>query len=299
MNFESLIKVIEDEVNMNDYNSDIILTNTNTGKKLIIPKTTVNPEVVKPINFFDIPLDIRTMIYDRVRNLKKYDNYISYDKFLKLAQVSIEFHLRKKPMENVNFIDSDDEETEVITTEDTREKANENLIYLTQKIIKDREEIKEKITERIITTRYPNTRNKNEITKIITFNFCLDIRNRKIDHIITNDILRNEYNLLKFDYDNYEIIEDNRFAINSNYRIINYNLDIDYLQLYKKEFGEDEKLKKIMNDYKIEFDEYSRIHTMYMGERTERHLQHERKIFYNLEYKKMFFDKIYLIYLRN
>ena len=249
MNFEELMKVIEDEVNTINYNSDIILINTNTNKKLIIPKQTP-----KPINFFDIPLDIRQIIYNKVKVLK-FDELSSYNE----AKVEISFKLRRKQMENVNFINDDNDNDKIpekklsyyereIERENSQKKQKEFL----KNIADNSGNIREKIIYRDITSRNIN---KDIFYKIVIFKFIYNEKNKKIDHIITKDILQNEYLLLKYQYNNHEIIEDDRNKINNNYRV-SKKYEIDYRNFLDKN---DEKFIKINSDYEKENNEISDI----------------------------------------
>lgn len=292
MSFESLMKVIEDEINKIDYNSDIILTNTTTGKKLIIPKNTP-----KPTNFFNIPYDIRSIIYNKVRDLKRFYNYKLLDKgYLHIGEFITSYRLKLKK-EYINFIDSDDEEEKqnIYDIYNKNDEINKNIEKLKNKIIENNKNFlsfKSNIIERREETKYySSSRKKIIITYKIFYNRRIEDITNFIDNLNLN-ILENDDEYLKIKYNNYDILETERYTFKS---VENFKDRINYLELYKKEFGEDDKIKKIMNDYKIEFDEYSRIHTEYMGERNDIYIQQQRENYYYDEYKKMFFDKVKLI----
>lgn len=291
------MKVIEDEVNKIDYNSDIILTNTTTGKKLIIPK-----ETPKPITFFDIPYDVRDIIYNKVRDLIKKDKYeLLKNGYLQYACVDVIFELTraKKKIEVVNFIDSDDEdeyEDEDEDEDEVEEKENDLKNYenklddLLKNIDENDGKIEERITSRIINKRWSSN---NDLTIIIQFNFLYDKRKKKIDHIITKEILENEYNLIKHNYSYFEIYDDNRHKTHKKFYHKENDDFFNYLQLYKDEFGEDENIIKLEEDFnnkmKIINNEFAETYGEYLARnRDEKYLKND----YNKIFKKLLFEKM-------
>lgn len=277
MDFESLMKIIEDEVNNKDYNSEIILTNTNTGKKLIIPKS-------KPVNFFNIPNDVRKIIYNKVRNFKKYDKYKSLDQgHYCIGELVKTYNLQLKKPVKMEFIDSDDEQ----------EEQNFNDLYNTiDEIDKLKDKSKDKnllsfksgVIERLEEIQYNN--NKRKI--IINYKILYDKRVENIKNFINN---LNDDEYIKYKYNNYEILDSYSKIFDEG---LNLKYKSDYLELYKIEFGEDEKIKKIINDYKIEYDEKIDKFVDSYGEclRKERDIKILKEK-YNEKFRLLFFETIY------
>lgn len=287
------MKVIDDEVNKIDYNSEIILTNTTTGKKLIIPK-----ETPKPTNFFNIPCDIRNIIYNKVRDLKRIGNYKLLEKgYLCIGEFFTTYKLELKN-EQIDFIDSDDEQEEqnFIDTYNKNDKIIKNIEKLKNRIIQNDKNLlsfKSNIIQRREEIKYYNSYRKDIIiTYKILYNETIEDITSFINNLNLN-ILENDNEYIKIKYNNYHILNSDCDVFDNIEKLDNR---IDYLELYKKEFGEDENIRKLKDDFnnkmKIINSEFADSYGEYLARDTKgKNLSKD----YKEKFKKLFFDKVNLI----
>lgn len=270
MNFEELMKIIEDEVNKIDYNSEIILTNTKTGKKLIIPKNET-----KPTNFFNIPYDIREIIYRNVRYLKDQDKYILIDNdYLQAGSLKMIYILKKKQNEIINFIDSDDEDDDISIIYN---KAIEKLMKYKNRILEPR------IIDRNLKEIYVNKTTKRIE---IDYTFIFDKRNIDIDQIFKDNFIKIEYDYIRQSYNYLDVYRENidnkKIRFLSNIEIIKYD------EIFRLRYGEIDEFKILIEKFNERKDE--------IWMETEIRDKHKKlddcRTYFNDKFKELYFSYV-------
>jgi hypothetical protein len=279
MNFEKLMKNIEEEVNKKSYNSYVILSNTKTKNQIIIKKDEVlfiipkqrkpfkkqqpkeEPKEEQPTNFFNIPLDIRQIIYNKVRTIKEKERKLKmYFSPLPDRYIKIKCNCIRKKEKQINFIDSDDEEELPEINED----INNYVPKISKKIIDSRRDGRDK---------YYYKKDSN-FTTITQYYYPYDTNEE--------DIINYELNYLKDNYFNYTP----KFI---DVEIIKVGVNFDFKNKCKEEIGDDKDFLNLEKEYnEIRKKEYDYLEGASDWERYENFKKE-----YNQKFKELLFIKIY------